>query len=340
MKDDTPQDAVLEVHDLEKSFGVKGGFLKRAGEPVKALRGISFELGFGETLGLVGESGCGKTTLGRCVLRAIEPSSGTIQFASSMGKLDLRTLNARSLRAIRPELQMVFQDPYGSLDPRMTIFELVSEPLRAAGEMSRSAMKARVAELMTIVGLSTGYLNRYPHAFSGGQRQRICIARALATNPRLIVCDEAVSALDVSVKAQILNLLSDLQKEYGIAYLFVSHDLSVVRHISHRVAVMYLGQLVELGETDDMFARPRHPYTEALLSAIPNTDPDAGSRRISLRGDPPDPTKTSVGCPFADRCAYAQEICRTAPPVWQEVKPGHHVSCHRAQELSLVGAVG
>ncbi|MGH1465111.1 MAG: ABC transporter ATP-binding protein [Cognatishimia sp.] len=339
MKDASPKDAVLEVHDLEKSFGVKGGFLKRAGNPVKALRGISFELGFGETLGLVGESGCGKTTLGRCVLRAIEPSNGTIEFASSKGKVDLRTLDAGSMRAIRPELQMVFQDPYGSLDPRMTIFDLVSEPLRVAGNMTRAEMQKRVAELMTIVGLNTGYLNRYPHAFSGGQRQRICIARALATNPRLIVCDEAVSALDVSVKAQILNLLSDLQKEYGIAYLFVSHDLSVVRHISHRVAVMYLGQLVELGTTDDLFSAPKHPYTEALLSAIPNTDPDAKSRRISLRGDPPDPTKTSTGCPFADRCAHAQDVCQASPPVWQEITPGHHVSCHRAHELSLVGAV-
>lgn len=339
MKDAGPQDAVLEVHDLEKSFGVKGGFLKPAGNPVKALRGVSFELGFGETLGLVGESGCGKTTLGRCVLRAIEPSGGSIQFASSKGKLDLRTLDAKSLRAIRPELQMVFQDPYGSLDPRMTIFELVSEPLRVAGEMSRSQMKARVAELMTIVGLNTGYLNRYPHAFSGGQRQRICIARALATNPRLMVCDEAVSALDVSVKAQILNLLSDLQKEYGIAYLFVSHDLSVVRYISHRVAVMYLGQLVELGTTDELFSAPKHPYTEALLSAIPNPDPDTRSPRISLRGDPPDPTRTSAGCPFADRCAHARDICTKTPPHWQEINPGHHVACHRAQELSLVGAV-
>jgi peptide/nickel transport system ATP-binding protein len=305
---------------------------------VRAVDGVSFEIREGETLGLVGESGCGKTTTARCILRAIEPTRGQILFRTATGtSADILRLSPSELRALRREMQMIFQDPFTSLNPRMTLLDIVGEPLQVHGMNNRREREERVAELLRLVGLRPEYMRRFPHAFSGGERQRIGIARALALHPRLVIADEPVSALDVSVQAQILNLLLDLQAKLRLTYLFVAHDLSVVKHISNRVAVMYVGRMAELATTDALFTAPKHPYTAALLSAVPEPDPRLRSRRIVLQGEVANPADPPTGCYFHPRCPYAIDLCRTQTPAWEEVAPGHFVSCHRAQELQLSG---
>ena len=330
---------LLEVSGLCKHFPVESGFWRRETGVVRAVDGVSFAVERGTTLGLVGESGCGKTTLGRCILRIAEATAGSILFRPRGEAVDLLALDGEELRSIRRFMQMVFQDPYSSLDPRMTVLDIVGEPLRENGLARGEALAARVAEGVETVGLDPRHLRRYPHAFSGGQRQRIGIARALAPDPELIVCDEAVSALDVSVQAQILNLLQDLQEGRGLTYLFISHDLAVVEQIADRVAVMYAGEIVETAETGELFARPLHPYTEALLSAVPRPDPGARVERRGLSGEVADPADPPPGCRFHPRCPFAREICRAEAPVPREVEHGHPVSCHFAGELDLRGVV-
>jgi peptide/nickel transport system ATP-binding protein len=328
---------VLEVRNLSKNYPIRRG-LRRVVGHIRAVDDVSFDIHEGETLALVGESGSGKTTTARCILRAVAPTSGEVLFHTQSGEVvDLATLGRKRLRSLRPELQMIFQDPRSSLNPRMTLLDIVGEPLLVNGMRSRPARIARVEELLRLVGLRPEYLHRYPHAFSGGQRQRVGIARALAPNPRLIVADEPVSALDVSVQAQVLNLLLDLQERLGLTYLFVAHDLSVVKHISDRVAVMYVGQIVELGDREDVFHRPRHPYTASLLTAIPTPDPRLRARREPPRGEVANPADPPSGCYFHPRCPYAIERCSTESPAWEEVAPGHHVRCHRALEIELPG---
>jgi peptide/nickel transport system ATP-binding protein len=330
--------ALLRVTGLQKLFPIKKGFLKRTVGHVRAVDGVDFHIDEGETLGLVGESGCGKTTTARCVLRAIEPTRGQIHMGMADGSVvELGQLRPAELRALRRQMQMIFQDPFTSLNPRMTLLDLVGEPLLVHGLANRREREERVADLLTRVGLRPEYMRRFPHAFSGGERQRIGIARALALHPRLVVADEPVSALDVSVQAQILNLLVDLQADFRLTYLFVAHDLSVVRHISNRVAVMYVGRIVELAETTEIFESPKHPYTAALLSAAPEPDPRMRSRRIVLQGEVANPASPPSGCYFHPRCPHAIDVCRTQTPAWQEVSRGHFVSCHRAQELQLAG---
>jgi peptide/nickel transport system ATP-binding protein len=329
---------LLEVRDLQKLFPIRRGFLRRVVGQVRAVDGVSFHVERGETLALVGESGCGKTTTSRCVLRAITPTAGQILFRTAEGPvLDVATLPRRGLRPLRRQMQMIFQDPFSSLNPRRTLLDIVAEPLVANGVGNRAERTERVAELLRLVGLRPEYMRRYPHAFSGGQRQRIGIARALALNPRLVVADEPVSALDVSVQAQILNLMLDLQAQLGLTYLFVAHDLSVVKHVSDRVAVMYVGQIVEMAATEPLFTAPRHPYTEALLSAVPKPDPRLRAQRIVLEGEVADAAHPPSGCYFHPRCSYAVERCRVETPVLEPVEPGHFVACHRARELSLRG---
>ncbi|MDI7275435.1 MAG: ATP-binding cassette domain-containing protein [Anaerolineae bacterium] len=329
-------EVLLEVRNLKKYFPVRTGFFGRDGGYVKAVDDVSLSIGRGETLGLVGESGCGKTTLGRCVVRLYKPLAGEILFRRGGGAaegqevLDLAQLSASDLRPYRRDFQMIFQDPYSSLNPRQTVFDIISEPIRANRLASGKELEERVIHLMQVVGLEPRYLRRYPHAFSGGQRQRIGIARALATRPRLVVADEPVSALDVSIQAQILNLMKDLQQEFGLSYLFIAHDLSVVKYMSDRIAVMYVGRLVELARTEDLFADPRHPYTEALLSAVPISEPDAVGERIVLEGEIPNPANPPPGCPFHPRCRYAGDICRAKVPPLQEVSPGHFSACYLA----------
>jgi peptide/nickel transport system ATP-binding protein len=332
------QSPLLKVTGLQKLFPVKKGFLKRTVGHVRAVDGVDFHIDEGETLGLVGESGCGKTTTARCVLRAIEPTQGKIHMRVADGSVvELGQQSPREMRALRRQMQMIFQDPFTSLNPRMTLLDLVGEPLLVHGLANRREREERVADLLTRVGLRPEYMRRFPHAFSGGERQRIGIARALALHPRLVVADEPVSALDVSVQAQILNLLVDLQADFRLTYLFVAHDLSVVRHISNRVAVMYVGRMVELAETTEIFERPRHPYTAALLSAVPEPDPRTRARRIVLQGEVANPAAPPSGCYFHPRCPHAIDVCKTQTPAWQEVSPGHFASCHRAQELQLAG---
>ena len=334
---DTP---LLEVRDLKKHFPIKRGFISRTVGTVKAVDGVSFIVNQGETLGLVGESGCGKTTTGRLVLRAMEPTDGEIWFQDrDQGRVNMAHVDGANLKRIRRNMQMIFQDPYSSLNPRMTLLEIVGEPLRVHGVSKGNQLTDRVAELLQVVGLRPEYMSRYPHAFSGGQRQRIGIARALALNPQLIVCDEPVSALDVSIQAQILNLLQDLQARFGLTYLFVAHDLSVVEHISDRVAVMYVGRLVESAPTNKLFVTPRHPYTEALLSAVPKPDPRQRREPIVLQGEVADAANPPSGCYFHPRCRYRIDRCVTETPELRAIEPDHIVSCHRAEELTLVGVV-
>jgi oligopeptide/dipeptide ABC transporter ATP-binding protein len=319
---------LLQVQNLKVHFPVRRGLFSAAHEFVKAVDDVSFSIAPGETLGLVGESGCGKTTLGRAVVRLIEPTAGRILFDGD----DLAHLSGAELRARRRALQMIFQDPFNSLNPRMTVEDIVAEPLdiHKLAE-SRAARSERVAELLQAVGLDAAYARRYPHEFSGGQRQRIGIARALAVEPRLIVCDEPVSALDVSVQAQIINLLQDLQQARGIACLFIAHDLAVVEHISRRVMVMYLGKVVELAEAREVIRSPRHPYTQALISAVPEVNPETKRQRIVLGGDVPSPIRPPAGCPFHPRCPVAEARCKTDVPMLREIAPGHFAACHLAQ---------
>ena len=331
---------MLEVKVLKKYFPIQRGFLKKVVGNVKAVDDVSFYVDEGETLGLVGESGCGKTTTGRCILRAVTPTSGEILFRQpDLGKIDIAKIDRDQLRQIRPTLRMIFQDPYASLNPRMTLLEIVGAPLRAMGLAKGKELEDRVAEMLTRVGLRPEFMRRYPHAFSGGQRQRIGVARALAPSPQFVVCDEPVSALDVSVQAQTLNLLKDLQEEMKLTFLFIAHDLSVIAHISDRVAVMYVGKLVEMASTKDLFSSPKHPYTEALMSAIPIPDPRPREKRILLSGEVANPANPPSGCYFHPRCTYVQDICRTEDPPFEEVEPEHYAKCHFARELSLTGAV-
>jgi peptide/nickel transport system ATP-binding protein len=328
---------LLDVKGLKKYFPIRMGLLQKTVGHVKAVDDVSFFLNRGETLSLVGESGCGKTTTARCILRAIAPTAGQLLLADNGEVLDIATVPKSRLRSLRRQMQMIFQDPFSSLNPRMTLLDIVGEPLLVHGEGSAQERTDRVVELLRLVGLRPEYMRRYPHAFSGGQRQRIGIARALALNPRLVVADEPVSALDVSVQAQILNLLLELQERLGLTYLFVAHDLSVVKHISERVAVMYVGRIVETAPTEELFACPKHPYTEALLSAVPKPDPRLRSERIVLQGEVADAANTPPGCHFHPRCQYARAVCREKSPVLEEIAPNHFVSCHRAKELSLRG---
>jgi peptide/nickel transport system ATP-binding protein len=329
---------LLEVVGLKKHFPIRKGFLQRVVGVVRAVDDVSFHVGKGETLALVGESGCGKTTTSRCVVRALEPTAGRIAFrAGENGAVDLAAMPQRRLKSVRRHMQMIFQDPFSSLNPRMNLFDLVGEPLLNYGMRSRTEREARVAELLRLVGLRPEYMQRFPHAFSGGQRQRIGIARALALDPRLIVADEAVSALDVSVQAQVLNLLADLRDQLGLAYLFVAHDLSVVKQFSHRVAVMYVGRIVETAPTASLFATPKHPYTEALMSAVPVADPRARRQRILLEGEVANPANPPSGCHFHPRCRYATDLCRNEAPPLAEIVPGHLAACHYAKTLTLRG---
>lgn len=319
---------LVEVRHLKKYFPIQRGLLRKVVGHVRAVDDVSFEIREGETLGLVGESGCGKTTTGRIILRAYPPTSGEVLFRRNGRLEDISGLSGNALKELRRSMQVIFQDPYSSLNPRMTVMDIVSEPLRIHGIARGHELKMRVRQLLEMVGLRVQHMNRYPYAFSGGQRQRIGIARALALNPKLLVCDEPVSALDVSIQAQVVNLLQDLQRELGLTYLFISHDLSVVEHISTRVAVMYVGSLVELAPSAELYASPLHPYTEALLSAVPSIDPEAHARRILLQGDVPDPSAPPPGCKFHPRCRYAMDVCKKEAPPWLEVTPGHWTACY------------
>ena len=334
----TVDKVVLSVERLKKYFPIRRGLLRRVVGQVKAVDDVSFQIARGETLSLVGESGCGKTTTSRCILRAIAPTEGAIRFRTVEGhQVDVAGLPRDQLRPLRRQMQMIFQDPYSSLNPRMTIADIIGEPLLVNGMGDLTKRRKRVAELLDVVQLPQAYMNRYPHAFSGGQRQRVGIARALALNPALIVADEPVSALDVSVQAQIVNLLLELQDRLGLSYLFVAHDLSVVKHVSHRVAVMYVGRIVEVAPTAGLFHAPKHPYTEALLSAVPVPDPRQRASRIILEGEVADPSRPPPGCAFHPRCRYAIERCRAEVPQLEPIAGGGLAACHRAHELNLAG---
>ncbi len=331
---------LLQTRGLKKYFPIKKGLLRRTVAQLRAVDDVAITVRKGETVGLVGESGCGKTTLGRNILRVQKPTDGDILFRTTDGKqIDLAKLEGNALRAIRPQIQMIFQDPQSSLNPRMTVMDIISEPLIANRLAHGEELVERVKQLIDRVGLRVNHLNRYPHAFSGGQRQRIGIARALITNPSLVVADEPVSALDVSVRAQVLNLLNDLQQDFDLTYLFISHDLSVIQHISDRVVVMYLGKVVEDAATDDLFARPRHPYTEALLLSIPKPDPRKRTDEVVLTGEMPSPVNPPTGCYFHPRCKYATERCKAETPLLRSVGLNRQAACHYAETLDLQGVV-
>lgn len=323
---------ILEIKNLHKQFSSKKIC-------VKAVTDISFKVKKGETIGIVGESGCGKTTLGRCIVRGISSTSGSVIYTAKDGTVyDFLNADKRTMKKIRKEIQMIFQDPYSSLDPRMTVLDIIEEPLKANfPKMSKKEMEARAMDAASKVGLNTSYLKRYPHAFSGGQRQRIGVARALVIEPQVIVCDEAVSALDVSIQAQVINLLKELQREMDLTYIFISHDLSVVEHISDKVGVMYLGKMVEFADTLSLFSSPKHPYTEALLSAVPVADPTVIMERIPLKGEIPNPANPPSGCFFHERCRYCIDKCINVVPEIKEDESGHAVACHRSEELKLKG---
>lgn len=315
---------LLRVNQLKKSFPIRRGVLQRVVGQVQAVNGISFTLNKGETLGVVGESGCGKSTMGRSILRLIEPTSGSIEFDNQ----DILKLPKQQLQAIRRQMQIVFQDPYASLNPRFSVEEILSSPMEIHKLYTPKERSIRARQLLERVGLDADYAVRYPHEFSGGQRQRIGIARALALNPKLMILDEPVAALDVSVQSQVLNLLIDLQAEFGLTYIFIAHDLSVVRHISDRVLVLYLGKMAEMADVDSLFTEPLHPYTQALMSAVPIPDPDIKRERILLQGDIPSPANPPSGCPFHTRCPQATAHCSSVVPEWKEVKQNHYVACH------------
>ncbi len=324
--------AILEVKNVHKRFTSKNVV-------VKAVTDVSFSVEQGQTIGIVGESGCGKTTLGRCIVRAYEASEGQVFYRTQAGEeVDFLKIDRKKMKEIRKEIQMIFQDPYSSLDPRMTVLDIIKEPLKANyPKMPKAEMDQKAKDMAEKVGLNPAYLMRYPHAFSGGQRQRIGIARALILHPNIIVCDEAVSALDVSIQAQVINLLKDLQKEMKLTYIFISHDLSVVEHISDRVGVMYLGKMVEYGTTEDIFSHPKHPYTEALLSAVPVADPNYQQERIPLKGEIPNPANPPSGCFFHTRCRYCTEECKSRTPEYKQYGDGHFAACIHAEELKLRG---
>ena len=323
---------ILEVKQITKDFPSKKVV-------VHAVDDVSFVVEEGETIGIVGESGCGKTTLGRCIVRAIPATSGEVLYTASDGvSYDFLSIDKVKMKELRKEIQMIFQNPYSSLDPRMTVLDIIKEPLLANyPKMPKAELEAKVIEIADKVGLNVSYLKRYPHAFSGGQRQRIGIARALVLKPKLIVCDEAVSALDVSIQAQVINLLRDLQKDMNLTYIFISHDLSVVEHISDKVGVMYLGKMVEYANTEELFQSPKHPYTEALMSAVPVADPTIQMERVPLKGEIPNPADPPTGCYFHTRCQYCKKHCMEVAPDYVEIAPGHYVACHYAKELSLRG---
>ncbi|MCA1032647.1 dipeptide ABC transporter ATP-binding protein [Bacillus timonensis] len=319
---------LLQVNDLKKHFPISGGVFGRTVGEVKAVDGLSFYVKKGETLGIVGESGCGKSTTGRLLLRLLEPTEGSVIFEDK----DVTELSKSDMRKLRREMQMIFQDPFASLNPRHTVERILEEPLIVHGIGTKEERKKRVREMLEVVGLSSYHAKRYPHQFSGGQRQRIGIARALMTNPKLIIADEPVSALDVSIQSQVLNLLEDLQKEFELTYIFIAHDLSVVRHISDRVGVMYLGRLIELADSEELYSKPLHPYTKALLQAVPVPDPDFVREEIEIHGEIPSPSNPPKGCAFHTRCNECMEICKTTRPDFKEVEPGHYVACHLYNE--------
>lgn len=332
---------ILEVKDLKLHFPIYQGLFQRLVGHVKAVDGVSFSLGDGEVLGLVGESGCGKTTVGRTILRLYNPTGGEVWYQKSSGeRVNLAQISQRQMKPLRRELRMIFQDPFSSLNPRLTVKEIIAEPLEIHNVAHGKKAEQRVAELMEAVGLNPSLMRRYPHEFSGGQRQRIGLARTLSLNPRLIVADEPVSALDVSVQAQVLNLLQELQERLGLTLIFIAHDLSVVEHISDRIAVMYVGKIVEMSETSELLHKPLHPYTEALLSAIPPPDPDIRQNRIQLKGEVPSPANPPSGCIFHPRCQYARQVCSEQEPPLIEGARGHFVACHFAKELQLKGIGG
>jgi len=338
--DQSENNVLLDVQGLKKHFPIRRGLFKRVVGHVKAVDGINFFIREGETLGLVGESGCGKTTAGRTILHLLEPTAGTVRFKDpKQGWVDIATKSRQELQSIRPNMQIIFQDPFMSLNPRMTVKRIVAEPLIINKVAAGQELTDRVAETLRVVGLRPEYMSRYPHAFSGGQRQRIGIARALTLRPKLIICDEPVSALDVSIQAQVLNLLEDLQGDFDLTYLFIAHDLSVVEHICNRVAVMYVGKLVEVASTEELYYNPKHPYTEALMAAVPKPDPRQRDRPIKLPGEVASPVNPPSGCYFHPRCRYAKPICSQEEPALREVEKDHWVSCHFAEKLSLRGVV-
>jgi peptide/nickel transport system ATP-binding protein len=334
-----PSQRILTVEGLSKFFPITQGLMRRVSGYVRAVDDVSLYVNAGETLSIVGESGSGKTTLGRCIVRALEPTGGKVELKIKDHWVNLTALKGEPLRATRRNYHMIFQDPYSSLDPRMTVFDIVKEPLVYNKLAHGKEVREQVLETLKLVGLEERHLRRYPHAFSGGQRQRIGIARSLVCHPELIVCDESVSALDVSVQAQILNLLKELQQELQLSYIFIAHDLAVVEHISNRVAVMYVGKIVELAASEELFNHPRHPYTEALLSAVPLPDPTRKSKRMILEGEVANPANPPSGCYFHPRCPYATEQCKEEKPVWREISPEHFVACHHADQLQLKGMV-